>query len=82
MSNKPWQVSTPVERGDKTYWTRIGSAWPSKNGSGGFNVVLDALPVNGKIAIQPPFEEGDRAPRGGNKGASGGGGFDDDNIPF
>ena len=28
----------------KTYWTKIGSAFPAKSGEG-FNVVLDALPM-------------------------------------
>lgn len=79
-SNKPWQISTPVERGGKTYWTRIGSAWPTKNGNGGFNGVLDALPVNGKFAIQPPFD--DDAPRGGRDGGSAPAPFVDDDITF
>lgn len=31
----------------KTAWTRIGSAWPAKNG-GGFSLTFDALPLPGK----------------------------------
>lgn len=87
--NRPWQVSTPTENGDKTYWTRIGSAWPTKNGNGGFNVVLAAAPINGKLTIQPPYD--DDKPRrddGGSKRGGGpdtgskGGSFGDDDVPF
>ena len=40
-------VCTPREDKDgKTHWTRCGVAWPSKTGPG-WNIVLDALPVNG-----------------------------------
>ncbi len=30
--------------GEKSYWTRIGVAWPAKQGPG-WNVVLDAMPA-------------------------------------
>ena len=33
------------------FWTRVGSAWPHKDGKG-FNVVLSALPVNGRIVLR------------------------------
>lgn len=47
----------------KSRWTKIGVAFPNKNGDGGFNVLLDALPVNGKIVIMPPRErENDGGP--------------------
>ena len=35
---------TPRKRGDKTYWIRVGSAWPNKKGPG-YQIVLDALPL-------------------------------------
>lgn len=38
---------------DKTYWTRIGVAFPTKTG-GGWNVYLDALPLDGKLTLFPP----------------------------
>ena len=34
----------------KSHWTRIGSAWLHKDGAG-FNVQLDAYPVNGELTI-------------------------------
>lgn len=34
------------------FWQRIGAAWSNKDGS--LNVVLNALPVNGKMHIRAP----------------------------
>jgi hypothetical protein len=40
-----FDVTTPRKRKDgNTFWMRIGSAWPAKEGEG-FNVELDALPL-------------------------------------
>ena len=45
---------TPRETKDgKTFWTKCGVAFPSKNGPG-WNVQLDALPVNGKLILMEP----------------------------
>jgi hypothetical protein len=32
-------------------WTRIGVAWPHRDGEG-FDVILEALPVSGRVAIR------------------------------
>ena len=40
----------------KSHWTKIGAAWSNKDGKG-FNITLEALPVNGKIVLRPPFQE-------------------------
>ena len=37
---------------DKTYWDRIGAAFVNKDGS--LNVVLNALPLDGKLHIRDP----------------------------
>jgi hypothetical protein len=61
---KPFTVSTPRKRKDgKTYWHKLGAAWPRDDG--GFKVDLDALPLpdaEGKVTllISPPREDGDR----------------------
>jgi hypothetical protein len=39
-----------TERGDKTFWNRIGVAFPNKDGS--INVKLDALPTSGQLQIR------------------------------
>lgn len=55
----------------KTRWTKIGTAWPAKQGAG-FSIVLDALPLpsmsrDGKlecrILLREPLPARDDAPR-------------------
>ncbi|CAN0485356.1 unnamed protein product, partial [Phaeothamnion confervicola] len=41
---------------EKGFWTRIGSAWPHKDGKG-LNVVLAALPANGRLVLREYTEE-------------------------
>ena len=36
---------------EKGFFTRIGAAWPNKDGKG-FNVQLDAVPLNGRITLR------------------------------
>jgi hypothetical protein len=61
-STKYWTASTPVEYekdGEtQTAWTRCGTAFPTKNG--GFTVLLNANPVNGKLVISEFDSEGER----------------------
>lgn len=38
-----YDICTPRKNGDKTFWTRIGSAW--KNDKGQIQLVFDALPI-------------------------------------
>jgi hypothetical protein len=68
-----YEVKTAVEYEaggqKKTRWTKVGVAFPLKSGDG-FSVVLDAVPVNGKLVIMPPMEKNERG------GGDGGG------IPF
>lgn len=47
---KPWDVLTVTEKGDQSFWTKVGAAFKNDNGS--FTVLLDALPVNGKLVIK------------------------------
>jgi len=46
-----------TERGEKTFWNRIGVAFTNKDGS--INVKLDALPTSGTLQIRDyePREE-------------------------
>lgn len=43
-----WQVNG---EGEKARWTRIGAAWPNKDGKG-LNLVFDAVPVTGRTVIR------------------------------
>jgi hypothetical protein len=42
----------------KSYFTKIGAAWPTKSGSG-YNADLIALPVDGKFILLPPKDKED-----------------------
>lgn len=43
MANKRFDIMTPRKgREDKTFWTRIGTAW---QGDKGIQLVFDALPI-------------------------------------
>ncbi len=64
-NQKPaYKAFTVEDRGEgeqaDAFWTRIGSAWPHKDGKG-FNVVLSALPVNGRIVLREFTEEDAKA---------------------
>ncbi len=43
-------VYTIKENGEYTNWTRVGVAFENKDGS--MNILLDALPTNGKLHIR------------------------------
>lgn len=59
---KYYEVTVPRSGKDgKTFWRRIGTAFPAKNGEG-VNVELDALPLTDKdgrcsFIIRPPQEK-------------------------
>lgn len=54
-------------KSDKTYWTKVGAAFPNKQG-GGYLVVLDAMPApqdgQYKISLFVPKPREDRPARG------------------
>jgi hypothetical protein len=73
MAKKPTQPKHKVyavedrEREDEKepFWTRIGSAFPHKDGKG-LNIVLSALPLNGRLVLRE-IEEGEEPESGDNK---------------
>lgn len=90
--SKRLDICTPRKgRDDKTFWTRIGTAW--QNDNGGIQLVFDALPIpdsEGRVVANlfEPREQqarsagNDRADarsRGGGQPAYAG---DADSIPF
>ena len=57
--NRPDARVYTVRRGSgkgKDFWTRIGSAWLHKDGDG-FNIQLEALPVDGRLVIRKPSKK-------------------------
>lgn len=59
--NKPFLLGysvRPAGDGDKSYWSKIAVAWAHKDGQG-FNVQMDAMPVNGKLVLRTVPEDHD-----------------------
>lgn len=53
----PTHIAYQVRDGNqKGYWTRIGAAWQHKDGKG-LNIQLDAVPLDGKIALRLASEQ-------------------------
>ena len=42
--------------GQDDWWTAIGAAFPHKDGEG-YNIVLQAIPLDGKIVLRPPKDD-------------------------
>jgi hypothetical protein len=55
-SHKAFVVEDRGEGEDTGFWTRIGSAWPHKDAKG-LNIVLSALPTNGRIVLREYTDE-------------------------
>lgn len=53
----PTHIAYQVRDGkdNKSYWTRIGSAWSHKDGNG-FNIQIDAVPLDGRITLRVASE--------------------------
>ena len=50
-----YTVSTVIQTGNGDRWREIGVAFASEKG-GTITVLLDALPVTGKLVLSPPKE--------------------------
>jgi hypothetical protein len=48
--------------GDKKRWIEIGAAWRHRDNDG-LNVVMDALPPNGRIVLRPTKASIDGGPK-------------------
>ena len=55
MANRKevWTTS-PRGEGKKDFWLRVGTAFENKDGS--WSIVLDALPVNGRLIVRDERE--------------------------
>lgn len=81
------------ESNEKSYFTKIGAAFPNKDGKG-WTVLLDAMPAPNdgqfKIMLREPLPKDDRARSGSNDrqqsqsraGSAGGWADDDSDVPF
>lgn len=75
------------ENGERTYWTKIGAAFPAKNG-GGFSLTFDALPIPGKdgqcrvLMREPQARDGEHPRQATPTPRSNAPADIDDSIPF
>lgn len=61
MTNDPVLIAYAAKRNPntgKTIWAQIGRAYPQKSGNG-LNVILDAMPMNGRIILLEPDMDSD-----------------------
>jgi hypothetical protein len=59
QGNAPTHGVFVVEgEGESAYWTRIGSAWPHRDGQG-FNLNLMAMPLTGRLVVRANREGGE-----------------------
>ncbi len=72
-NNKPTHIVYHVKDVDgsdgesRGYWTRVGAAWANKDAKG-MSLVLDLLPVDGKLVVRTALAEGSQAtPAEGNE---------------
>lgn len=57
-NHQPAYLAYVVKEGEKDYWTRIGAAFAHKDGEG-LNLILQALPVNGRLVLRRPEAKND-----------------------
>lgn len=51
--NRPHGVFVVDGEGEKAFWTKIGAAFPHEDAKG-FNILLTAMPLNGRLVIREP----------------------------
>ena len=57
-SKQPTHRIYNVKGDENPRWTEVGAAWPNRDGQG-FTIVLDAVPLGGRIVMR---EIGERDP--------------------
>ena len=59
-SKKPSYIAYHVRdrEGAKSIFTRIGAAWPHKDGKG-FNIQMEVVPLDGRIVLRVESEKKD-----------------------
>ena len=60
MADKPaFNAYTVIKKdGADDFWQKVGAAWAHGKG-GGYNVVLQSIPLDGKIVLLPPKDDDD-----------------------
>lgn len=45
-----WHVTS---KGDDNFWTKVGAAWPQRDGKG-LSLILSVIPISGQIVLRQP----------------------------
>ena len=66
---RPSHLAYQVNEGQdgKSYFNKVGAAFAHKDGQG-FNVVLDAMPVDGRLTLRTPQERVEETRKGSSQG--------------
>jgi hypothetical protein len=82
-----YDLISPRKRGEKTYWARVGAAFPRD--AGGFSLEFDSLPLpdpEGRVRLLMSLPRDDAGQSSGGQSRQSGGGQQrrdmDDEIPF
>jgi hypothetical protein len=60
-SKSPALIAWHVRKGgERSYWDRVGVVFAHKDGQG-FDLILDAVPVDGRVTLRAPSEKPDQA---------------------
>jgi hypothetical protein len=63
MAKPAYRAYTVIKRdGKDDFWLNLGVAFPHEDGEG-FNLLLQALPIDGKIVLRQYKEEDDEPPK-------------------
>ena len=61
MAELAFRAYTVIKReGKEDFWLNIGAAYAHGNGEG-YNILLQAMPLDGKIVLRPPKPDDDEA---------------------
>jgi hypothetical protein len=59
ITNPIYNAYTVIKReGQDDYWLNVGAAFSHQDGNG-LNIILQAMPLNGKIVLRPPKDSTD-----------------------
>jgi hypothetical protein len=50
-----WHVT---KKGEDVFWTKVGAAWPHRDGKG-LSLQLSVIPMNGQIVLRQPLPKTD-----------------------
>jgi hypothetical protein len=46
-----FQAGHVTDKGDDSFWTKVGAAWPHRDGKG-LSLILSVIPMNGQIVLR------------------------------